>query len=242
MNNSRKQCINVPTATYSGKEMSPLRYGISAEEFDTGTVKTGHDGLNWIVKMKNNRKVWVRIYIPCNKMVHEIHKINKTSISDDITDKNKTNNDDKASNASNASNDRKDSNASKDSNARNASNASNDSKDSNASKDSNDSDETDNKKTLDDDEIDEEQPMIKEIKKETKNDKNSKTGEKKLTNYNIFLAYRLNKLKEEYSKTSENKTKKEIFAEVLSEWKNIDKTSQEFKDIMIEAEEFKNNK
>lgn len=228
MNNSRKQCINVPTATYSGKEMSPLRYGISAEEFDTGTVKTGHDGLNWIVKMKNNRKVWVRIYIPCNKMVHEIHKINKTSISDDITDKNKTNNDDKASNDSNASN------ASNVSNASNASNA------------SKDSDETDNKKTLDDDEIDEEQPMIKEIKKETKNDKNSKnvakTGEKKLTNYNIFLAYRLNKLKEEYSKTSENKTKKEIFAEVLSEWKNIDKSSQEFKDIMIEAEEFKNNK
>jgi hypothetical protein len=230
MNNSRKQCINVPTATYSGKEMSPLRYGISAEEFDTGTVKTGHDGLNWIVKMKNNRKVWVRIYIPCNKMVHEIHKINKTSISEDITDKNKTNNDDKASTDSN---DSKNSNASKDSN---------DSNDSNDSKDSNDSNETDNKKTLDDDEIDEEQPMIKEIKKETKNDKNSKTGEKKLTNYNIFLAYRLNKLKEEYSKTSENKTKKEIFAEVLSEWKNIDKTSQEFKNIMIEAEEFKNNK
>ena len=236
MNNSRKQCINVPTATYSGKEMSPLRYGISAEEFDVGTVKTGHDGLNWIVKMKNNRKVWVRIYIPCNKMVHEIHKQNQSSICDnDITGKNTTDNDDKKTNERNASN------ASNDSNASNASDASNASNASNAS----DINEIDDKKTLDD-EIDEEQPMIKDIKKENKNDKNSKnsgkTGEKKLTNYNIFLAYRLNKLKEEYSKTSENKTKKEIFTEVLSEWKNIDKNSQEFKDIMIEAEVFKNNK
>lgn len=208
MNSSRKQCINIPTATYSGKEMSPLRYGISAEEFDIGNVKQGHDGLNWIVKMKNNRKVWVRIYIPCNKMVHEIHKIS-TNVEND-NNENNGNNDD----SSNGSNE-------------------------------NDNDINNENKTVDDDEVDEEQPMIKEIKKDVKNDSNekntAKTGEKKLTNYNIFLAYRLNKLKEEYSKSPENKTKKEIFAEVLSEWKNIDKSSQEFKDIMIEAEKFKNN-
>lgn len=186
---SHKQCINVPTATYSGKEMSPLRYGISAEEFDVGLIKEGHDGLNWIVKVKNNRKVWVRISVPNNKMVHEIHKVGKNDadITDDVTNKNDIGD-----------------------------------------------------KDTQEESIDEEQPMIKEKTKDEKNQKN--VGEKKLTNYNIFLAYRLNKLKEQYSTAGDKKTNKEIFAEVLAEWKNIDKKSQEFKDVMKDAEEFKNNK
>jgi len=178
---SRKQCINVPTATYSGKEMSPLRYGISAEEFDTGVVKEGHDGLNWIVKLKNNRKVWVRIYIPCNKMVHEIHKIDKND--EEIAT-------DKQCNAE-----------------------------------------------ITEDVIDEEQPIIK-----TQETDKPKVGEKKLTNYNIFLAYRLHKLKEKYATVGGKKTNKEIFAEVLVEWKNIDKKSSEFDNIMNEAKAYQKSK
>ena len=66
-----------------------------------------------------------------------------------------------------------------------------------------------------------------------------KKTDKKPTNYNLFLAYRLNKLKEYYSKTDDSKTKKEIFDEVLAEWKKLDKKSQEFDDVMKEATEFK---
>ena len=185
---SRKQCINIPTATYSGKEMSPLRQGISAEEFDVGVVKEGHDGLNWIVKVKNNRKVWVRIYVPCDKMVHEIHKVDKS-------DK------DIVSDATNIV--------------------------------------TDEQEEI----INEEEPIIKENKEDkavVTAKKNN--GEKKLTNYNIFLAFRLSKLKEQYATSGDKKTKKEIFAEVLVEWKNIDKKSQEFKDIMKVAEDFNKSK
>jgi hypothetical protein len=177
---SRKQCINIPTATYSGKEMSPLRFGISAEEFDVGTVQEGHDGLNWIVKIKNNRKVWVRICVPCDKMVHEIHKIEKNE--EEIAQ-------DKANTTD----------------------------------------------TADIEVIDEEQPIIKTQEK-------PKIVEKKLTNYNIFLAYRLDKLKKTYSVSGDKKTNKEIFTEVLSEWKNIDKTSSEFDDIMNEAKTFQKSK
>lgn len=176
---SRKQCINIPTATYSGKEMSPLRFGISAEEFDIGTVKEGHDGLNWIVKIKNNRKVWVRIYIPCDKMVHEIHKIENPE-NEIVTDASIL--DTKGAEV-----------------------------------------------------IDEEQPIIKTQEK-------PKPVEKKLTNYNIFLAYRLDKLKKSYSASGDKKTNKEIFAEVLSEWKNIDKKSSEFNDIMNEAKTYQKSK
>lgn len=211
---SRKQCINIPTATYSGKEMSPLRYGISAEEFDVGVVKDGHDGLNWIVKIKNNRKVWVRIYVPCDKMVHEIHKIDKSEdpvIPVEVTKPAKVTKAADTAEAANATEDIQ-------------------------------STDTVQAKEIVEEVIDEEQPIIKNIK-EKKNIESSKNG-KKLTNYNIFLAYRLSKLKEHYATagSGDKKSNKEIFAEVLAEWKNIDKQSQEFKDIMIEAEEFNLNK
>ena len=67
---NRKSCINVPTATYTGKESSPLKYGISAEGFDIGYEKEGQDNNIWIVKMKNNKKVWTRKYL-LDKIVHE---------------------------------------------------------------------------------------------------------------------------------------------------------------------------
>lgn len=198
--NSRKQCINIPTATYSGKEMSPLRYGISAEEFDMGVVKVGHDGLNWIVKTKNTRKVWVRVYIP-DKMVHEIH-----SKKNEIDYEQKTQNNQIFE----------------------------------------DTKQSDNiHEEIIDEIIDEDEPIIKAKQKDDnveENKKKSVQGEKKQSNYNIFLKYRLNKLKEQYNSSDDdndkNKSKKEIFNEVLAEWKKIDKKSQEFKDMMIEAEKY----
>ena len=67
---TRKPCINVPTATYSGKEFSPLHFGQSAEGFELNTIMEGYDKMMWMVKVKNNRKVWVR-QVCENKMVYE---------------------------------------------------------------------------------------------------------------------------------------------------------------------------
>jgi len=67
---NRKPCINVITATYTGKESSPLRYGLSAEGFDIDYEHEGHDKLIWFVKIKNNKKVWVRKY-SFQKITHE---------------------------------------------------------------------------------------------------------------------------------------------------------------------------
>lgn len=67
---NRKNCINIPTCTYTGNEMSPLRYGYSAEGFELNYEKEGHDKLIWFVKMKNNKKVWVRKY-NIDKVTHE---------------------------------------------------------------------------------------------------------------------------------------------------------------------------
>ena len=68
----RKPCINVPTTTYSGKEQSPLHFGLSAEGYEINTIMQGHDNMMWIVKMKNNKKVWVRdMNTNSKKLVHE---------------------------------------------------------------------------------------------------------------------------------------------------------------------------
>jgi hypothetical protein len=66
----KKQCSNFPKATYSGKEQSPLRFGLSAEGYSLNTVLEGNDKLPWIVQIKNNRKVWIRHLIN-EKITHE---------------------------------------------------------------------------------------------------------------------------------------------------------------------------
>jgi hypothetical protein len=70
MISNRKNCINVPTSFYTGKESSPLRFGLSAEGYDIGYDMEGHDKLLWTVKVKNNKKVWGRKY-DYEKVLHE---------------------------------------------------------------------------------------------------------------------------------------------------------------------------
>ena len=60
MKNTKNQCTNVSTESYTGKEQSPKRFGLSAEGFDINYEKEGFDKLIWVVQLKNNRKVWVR--------------------------------------------------------------------------------------------------------------------------------------------------------------------------------------
>jgi hypothetical protein len=60
MKNNKNQCSNVSTESYTGKEQSPKRFGLSAEGFDINFEKEGFDKLIWVVQVKNNRKVWVR--------------------------------------------------------------------------------------------------------------------------------------------------------------------------------------
>ncbi len=60
LKNNKLQCSNVSTETYTGKEQSPKRFGLSAEGFDINYEQKGFDGKIWIVQYKNNRKVWIR--------------------------------------------------------------------------------------------------------------------------------------------------------------------------------------
>ena len=76
---TRKPCVNVPSASYSGKEQSPLHFGLSAEGYELNTIMEGFDHMLWIVKIKNNKKVWVRQSPVVGKMVHEEPVINNNS-------------------------------------------------------------------------------------------------------------------------------------------------------------------
>jgi len=58
--NNKMQCSNISTETYTGKEQSPKRFGLSAEGFEINHELQGYDGKIWIVQYKNNRKVWIR--------------------------------------------------------------------------------------------------------------------------------------------------------------------------------------
>jgi len=72
--------------TYTGRESSPLGNGISAEGYELDTIMQGCDKIDWIVKYKNNRKVWVRLDKKVNTIVHEeIHEedANDDKVEDD---------------------------------------------------------------------------------------------------------------------------------------------------------------
>ena len=93
--NNKQPCNNVSTETYTGKEQSPKRFGLSAEGFELNFEKEGYDEKIWIVQIKNNRKVWVRKNI-MTKITHEEPLITNDSKNGDDgkNDKNDKNGDD----------------------------------------------------------------------------------------------------------------------------------------------------
>lgn len=158
---TRKPCVNVTTATYSGKEQSPLHFGLSAEGYELNTIMEGYDRMMWSVKMKNNKKVWVRHSNTVNKMVHEEPVIETISQSETKI------------------------------------------------------------------------PQISEQKPEVL--KAVVVEEKKTTDYNIFLTYRLYQHKQNGTEKSGNK---ETLNSVVAEWKALKKNPEELKKIMQAAQEF----
>jgi hypothetical protein len=144
----RKPCINIPTATYTGKEQSPLRFGLSAEGYDRYTTMEGFDKLKWMVEIKNNKKVWVRKCVN-EKITHE-EPIIKSNIENNIVIPTNENN-------------------------------------------------------------------------------------KKITDYNIYLSYRLKQLKDE-NKNNEIQNK-ELFNIVMSEWKNIKNFPDKLKEFINNAKQ-----
>lgn len=86
--NNKKNCINISTDTYSGKEQSPKGFGYSADGFELNYEKIGQDARIWMVQIKNNRKVWIRKNTNISNITHEEPIINDihTNFNDDLDD------------------------------------------------------------------------------------------------------------------------------------------------------------
>ena len=172
---TRKPCVNVPSASYSGKEQSPLHFGLSAEGYELNTIMEGFDHMLWIVKIKNNKKVWVRQSPVVGKMVHEEPVIDHT----------------------------------------------------NAAK------EESPKQTL----ASPVEPIPVITQKESENVKpvpeimKPVVEEKKITDYNLFLTYRLHELKKN---TTGKVNNKEVFNTVIAEWKELKKNTSELNKVMAD--------
>ena len=74
----RKVCLNCPTSYYTGKEQSPLHFGLSAEGYEINSIMEGFDKDLWIVEVRNNKKVWTKKE-HINKMTYEIPLINESN-------------------------------------------------------------------------------------------------------------------------------------------------------------------
>ena len=102
----KKVCINCSTSYYTGREQSPLHFGLSAEGYDINSIMEGFDKELWIVDIKNNKKVWTKKE-HINKMTYEKPLIteltqNNPDVNDDGNTQGITND---TANAANATND-----------------------------------------------------------------------------------------------------------------------------------------
>jgi len=82
----KKACINCPSSFYTGKEQSPLHFGLSAEGYEVNAIMEGFDTELWIVEVRNNKKVWTKKE-HINKLTYEKPVINDTlrTANDDAT-------------------------------------------------------------------------------------------------------------------------------------------------------------
>jgi hypothetical protein len=75
---AKKVCINHSSSYYTGKEQSPLHFGLSAEGYDINSIMEGYDKDLWIVEVRNSKKVWTKKE-HINKMTYEFPLITETT-------------------------------------------------------------------------------------------------------------------------------------------------------------------
>jgi len=210
----KKLCINSSKNYYTGTELSPLHFGLSAEGYDVNSIMEGYDKELWIVDIKNNKKVWVKNeYL--SKITHEepviksiLSSYNNGENIGEIEELNLKENIGKIKtlNISNKTDDVND-------NIVNDINKREDLEEIEECTDSYDGDIDDN------------------VKKDKGNKKTKKdiVSDKKPTDYNIFVKFRLNELKEA------SKNRKENFENVKVEWRELKKNKGQLKIIMDKA-------
>ena len=184
MTSVKKPCINSSKHYYTGTELSPLHFGLSAEGYEINSVMEGYDKELWVVDIKNNKKVWVKNDIII-RITREDPVIN--NIEPKLNENNKLN--EKIVSIMNSN------------------------------------------KAIIESSKNEENPSVENNISLVANIDVSKILDKskKSTDYNVFVKYRLNQLKDI------SKNKKENFNNVKNEWHEIKKDKENFKVVMSNA-------
>lgn len=184
MTSVKKPCINSSKHYYTGTELSPLHFGLSAEGYEINSVMEGYDKELWVVDIKNNKKVWVK-NDTIIRITREDPVIN--NIEPKLNENNKLN--EKIVSIMNSN------------------------------------------KAIIESSKNEENPSVENNISLAANIDVSKILDKskKSTDYNIFVKYRLNQLKDI------SKNKKENFNNVKNEWHEIKKDKENFKVVMSNA-------
>ena len=92
MKSNKIPCSNISTESYTGKEQSPKRFGLSAEGYDINYEKEGFDNQIWSVQIRNGRKVWSK-KSNMSKITHEVPLLSSIDNTDDIPSLVNSNND-----------------------------------------------------------------------------------------------------------------------------------------------------
>lgn len=195
MTSIKKTCINSSKHYYTGNEMSPLHFGLSAEGYELNSVMEGYDKELWVVDIKNSKKVWVKndtiiritredpiinnaepmlpekLRVEANNKLKE-HIISIMNLNKSVVDNGKA-------------------------------------------KNLNENEETLNATCV--------------IQVANADNANAQNKNKKSTDYNLFVKYRLNQLKDS------NKNKKDNFNNVKNEWHELKKDKVNFGIVMSNA-------
>lgn len=207
----KKVCVNCSTAYYTGKEQSPLHFGLSAEGYEINSIMEGFDKELWIVELRNSKKVWTKKE-HINKMTYEIPLINEFTDTTELS-KNEAGKSDEtaatavdyvtvctAATAVETANTNSDISVNATANATAAT--------ANAS-------------------------VINETDSNEDTATNAKVSKKiKPTDYTLFITYRIHQMK---LTSTDNKKNYDCARE---EWKEYKKTPDKLRDIMIEANNF----
>lgn len=203
---TKKVCINSSKNYYTGTELSPLHFGLSAEGYDINSIMEGYDNELWIVDIKNNKKIWVKNEYLSRITYEEPVIKNILSTSENIgCDINELNFKDNIYHL-------KEINEIKENNSNSEINCCVEKKDDTCDTCEDNKDECINNGSLQSD----------SVNKNIKNDK-------KPTDYNIFVKFRLNELKDF------SKNKKGNFENVKVEWRELKKNKSQLKVVMDKA-------
>lgn len=218
---SKKVCINHPSSYYTGKEQSPLHFGLSAEGYDINSIMEGFDKDLWIVEVRNSKKVWTKKEA-INKMTYEVPLITESEVASEASLTSDTSVASKASLTSDTS-------APSEANTEDAANVA-----SVASVPTDPIDTTELPELPDPTEASAELPDLPELPDPTELPDTTKSKVKisktvKPTDYTLFISYRIQQMK---ALSTDNKKNYDTARE---EWKEYKKKPDELKEIMLAA-------